>query len=59
MLLRGLDHGILASPRLPRATVHRMVRLLNQKGEPLLFGQDRVEVRRVTLPQLATLGRFR
>ena len=58
-VLRGLDHGILAPPRLPQATIRRMVRLLNQQGEPLLFGQDRVEVRRVTLPELATLGRFR
>jgi hypothetical protein len=58
-VLRGLDHGILASPRLPQAKLHRMVRLLNQKGEPLLFDQDRVEVRRVTLRELATLGLFR
>lgn len=58
-VIRGIDRGILVSPQVPRGTVHRMVRLLDRGGEPLLFGDDRVEVRGMTQVQLATVGAFR
>ncbi len=58
-LIRGLNRGMLRSPRLPERTLSRLVHLLDAGGDPLLWDQDTVEVRLITPGQLAALGRFR